>query len=374
MNNAKILVIEDDMGISHVMQAIFTINKIDAIFASTGKKGLTLLQNDSFDLILCDIMLPDMLGYEILKRVKSDWQLHRIPFIFLTAFANPEDVRKGMNEGADDYITKPFSAQQLVATIQSRLALKQKREQLDVQALNDRWYSMMNDNFQHEFMTPLNGIMQASMLIQSGQLAPSDSDLQQLASVIECSGRRMMRNIRKLTLFSLVNSDQFLAPEAVQSQGLSELVQQCLNSVAKENSLNPELFQWPLPDDKYFRTHPSYFGFILSELLDNAMKHGSGEVPRMEYSMNHPETIQLKISNQTKHAGSFSQEDVLPFKKFHPDTDMKGLGVGLFVAKKLAAALNWTLSIRAVDKTCIAILEGRLEQTDSISAGKAENS
>lgn len=373
MNKAKILVIEDDMGISHVMQAIFIINKIEAVFASTGKKGLTLLQKDAFDLILCDIMLPDMLGYEILKYVKSDWQLHRIPFIFLTAFANPEDVRQGMNEGADDYITKPFSAQQLVATIQSRLSLKQKREQLDVQALNDRWYSMMNENFQHEFMTPLNGIMQASALIQLGQVSPSADELQQLAAAIESSGRRMMRNIRKLTLFSLVSSEQFLAPEAVQSQGLTELVQQCLQNVAKEHSIDSAQLSWPLPEDKLFRTHPAYFSFILSELLDNALKHGSGEIPRMEYCLPQQDIIQLKISNQTRHSATFSEEDIQAFKKFHPDNDLRGLGVGLFVAKKLAQALNWTLSIRSVDSTCIVILEGRLEQADSVGTGETQN-
>lgn len=373
MTNAKILVIEDDMGISHVMQAIFIINKIEAVFASTGKKGLALLQKDSFDLILCDIMLPDMLGYEILKQAKSDWQLHRIPFIFLTAFANPEDVRQGMNEGADDYITKPFSAQQLVATIQSRLSLKRQREQLDVQALNDRWFSMMNENFQHEFMTPLNGIMQASVLIQSGQVSPSAEELQQLAAAIESSGRRMMRNIRKLTLFSLVNSEQFLAPEAVQWQGLTELAQQCLTTVAKENSRHPELLQWPLPENRYFQTHPAYFSFILSELVDNALKHGTGEVPRMEYCLPQADIIQLKISNQTKYTASFSEDEIQPFKKFHPDNDLRGLGVGLFVAKKLAKALNWTLSIRGVDTMCIAILEGRLEQTPSVGTSETQN-
>lgn len=365
MHTAKILVVEDDMGISHVMQAIFTINKIDAVFASTGEKAMSILGEQPFDLILCDIMLPDMLGYEILNYVKSHWQLHRTPFIFLTAFANPEDIRQGMNEGADDYITKPFSAQQLVAAIQSRLNLKRKREQFDIEALNERWYALMTENFQHEFMTPLNGIMQASTLMQIGDAAASAAELQRLARIIESSGRRMMRNIRKLTLFSVVSTGKLQAFTPMQTEFIDDFVGRCLTHLAKHHNLSYEAEDWKLPH-RCFNTHPHYCNYMLTEIVENALRHGTGSFPTMDYEITGDDKIRIRISNPTKQDIRFSEEDIAAFRKFHSDNDLNGLGIGLYVAKQLARTINWSFEIAAADYKCVAVLNVPLEKSDFI--------
>src|SRR5690606_6976212 len=90
--------------------------------ASNGRIGVEKAKTQFPDIIVCDIMMPELDGYGVLEQLAKDDQTKHIPFIFLSAKTERQDVRKGMNLGADDYITKPFSEDELVSAIESRLA------------------------------------------------------------------------------------------------------------------------------------------------------------------------------------------------------------------------------------------------------------
>lgn len=124
MDKRKVLVIEDETGIANVIKAILHINNIEAVFAHNGLNGLKLLEEEDISLVLCDVMLPDINGYQVLEWVKRDADRSRIPFIFLTALADQADIKRGMDSGADDYITKPFGARVLLDAIRSRMILQ----------------------------------------------------------------------------------------------------------------------------------------------------------------------------------------------------------------------------------------------------------
>lgn len=121
-----VLVIEDDAGISKMLRSIFSIAKVNAVFAENGTQGLALLKQHNVGMILCDIMLPDIIGYDILKQVRVAQQTGKldryIPFVFLTAFADPADVKRGMDAGADDYLTKPFAVAKLLSVTKQYMA------------------------------------------------------------------------------------------------------------------------------------------------------------------------------------------------------------------------------------------------------------
>lgn len=114
MQPKKILVIEDDSRIHAVIQTIFKINNINADFANSGEKALDMVTQDNYSMILSDVMLPGLDGYDVLEEIKNNEQTKNIPFIFLSAFADDADVHKGLSKGADDYLTKPFTAKTLV--------------------------------------------------------------------------------------------------------------------------------------------------------------------------------------------------------------------------------------------------------------------
>ena len=117
----KILVIEDESSVRQNLVELLNAEGYQAIEARDGEEGVSLAWDALPDLILCDISLPRMDGYGVLSRISRDPATAAIPFIFLTARVEREDLRRGMSLGADDYITKPFSIDEILTAIQTRL-------------------------------------------------------------------------------------------------------------------------------------------------------------------------------------------------------------------------------------------------------------
>src|SRR5215510_12473216 len=117
----SILVIEDEPEMRRNITALLRYHDYKPIAAENGRKGLAAARHEKPDLILCDVMMPELDGYGTLQALHSDASLAQIPFIFLTAKGEKEDLRSGMNLGADDYLTKPVANDDLVRAIETRL-------------------------------------------------------------------------------------------------------------------------------------------------------------------------------------------------------------------------------------------------------------
>jgi CRP-like cAMP-binding protein len=119
--NKKILVIEDHDDIRENIIEILSLSGYEAEGARNGKEGLEKAQKQLPDLIICDIMMPELDGYSVLKILAQKPETASIPFIFLTAKTERSDIRKGMSLGADDYLTKPFEESELLEAVEARL-------------------------------------------------------------------------------------------------------------------------------------------------------------------------------------------------------------------------------------------------------------
>lgn len=117
----KILTIEDEDNIRDTIRETLTLEGFEVIQAENGKVGLKLAQEHLPDLIICDVIMPELNGYDVLRQLNQQRQTQGIPFIFLTAKNSLKDFRYGMNLGANDYLMKPFTAQELVMAVKSRL-------------------------------------------------------------------------------------------------------------------------------------------------------------------------------------------------------------------------------------------------------------
>jgi DNA-binding NarL/FixJ family response regulator len=127
----KILVIEDEPEMRRNITALLRYKDYQPVAAANGRQGLEMAQREQPDLILCDVMMPELDGYGVLRALQTDAKLALIPFIFLTAKGEKDDLRSGMNLGADDYLTKPVANNDLVRAIEARLnrsARQAKRE------------------------------------------------------------------------------------------------------------------------------------------------------------------------------------------------------------------------------------------------------
>jgi len=117
----KILVIEDEPEMRRNITALLRYHSYEPIAAENGRAGVDAARREKPDLILCDVMMPELNGYGVLHALQNDPALARIPFIFLTAKGEKDDLRSGMNLGADDYLTKPVANAELVRAIEARL-------------------------------------------------------------------------------------------------------------------------------------------------------------------------------------------------------------------------------------------------------------
>lgn len=118
----SILLIEDDTILRENTSELLELANYQVVTAPNGKIGLELAKNTLPDIIVCDIMMPELDGYGVLEGLAGNENTKHIPFIFLSAKTERKDVRKGMDLGADDYITKPFEEEELISAIESRLA------------------------------------------------------------------------------------------------------------------------------------------------------------------------------------------------------------------------------------------------------------
>lgn len=156
----KILIIEDDTIVRDNTAEILTLANYSVITAKNGKEGIEKAINYKPDLIICDILMPHLDGYGVLQIILRNNELQRTPFIFMSAKTKHEDLRKGMNLGASDYITKPFEESELLSAIESRLKRKEiyKRKSKDEESyeiamanLKDiKKYFSHKENFKYE--------------------------------------------------------------------------------------------------------------------------------------------------------------------------------------------------------------------------------
>jgi DNA-binding NarL/FixJ family response regulator len=117
----KILIIEDEPEMRRNITALLSYHQYQPLAAENGRAGVEVARREKPDLVLCDVMMPELDGFGVLQALQSDPALARIPFIFLTARGERDDLRSGMDLGADDYLTKPVANADLVRAIAARL-------------------------------------------------------------------------------------------------------------------------------------------------------------------------------------------------------------------------------------------------------------
>ena len=161
--NKKILIIEDDAGIRRSLALSLKTEGYTVIEAPDGRAGLELAQAEAPALIICDVNMPEMDGYAVVNAVRHTSGLASIPFIFLTARGERAEMRRGMNLGADDYVTKPFTRDELIETVKARLQKHQEsREALTEQLI------LASERMRSRFFSRLTG---------EAEQAPMDDEL-----------------------------------------------------------------------------------------------------------------------------------------------------------------------------------------------------
>lgn len=121
MSRPRVLVVDDEEDVLDVLRLVLSKSGYDVLTASSGMDGLMRAQSDHPDVILLDIMMHQMDGWEVLKLLKLDEQTHPIPVVILSARVEPKDKIRGLQEGAIDYVTKPFAVREILEKVEAIL-------------------------------------------------------------------------------------------------------------------------------------------------------------------------------------------------------------------------------------------------------------
>ncbi len=194
-NRQKVLIVDDvtkniQLVANFLKQAGYDIN-----YAIRGKTAIKHIQKEKFDLILLDIMMPEMDGFEVCKKLKSDHETKDIPIIFLTAKNDIDSITKAFEAGGVDYITKPFNKTELLARVKTHLELQQQRRDLkELNATKDKFFSIIA----HDLKSPLNQLMGLSEILKKEINAGKNNDILKLVKFINASaksGRLLLGNL-----------------------------------------------------------------------------------------------------------------------------------------------------------------------------------
>jgi CheY-like chemotaxis protein len=195
----KILVVEDEKELSDNIRILLEAEGYSVILAENGLEALKAIDKENPDLIISDIMMPFMNGYELFETVKEDLKTKIVPFIFLTAKSDIPSLRYGMNLGADDYLIKPFTPEDLLQSIKTRFNKSQAlSRQLDEIRENISHY------IPHELRTPLVSILGFSEIIISDIDALEKNEILSMVRSISLGAERLHNRIEKfIELISL---------------------------------------------------------------------------------------------------------------------------------------------------------------------------
>ncbi len=273
MNPKTILVVEDETVIRENIAEILAMKGFSVILATNGSVGLRLAIEQPPDLIVSDITMPVMNGMDLLKNVRFNKEICNTPFLFLTSNTQYSDWRQGMELGADDYLFKPFSIDQLLNAINTRLE-KHRKIQDELNQKVEWIIKQSNNTLSHEYHTPLNGILGFTNLILSNYDFFSSSQIKEFLAMIEVSGNRLKKTIDKTVLFRELISlspdeRQRLAEKKteykIKQHDIENLVRDISKKANKPTTLNMDI------DPATIYLDENNAAAIFTELIENAV-------------------------------------------------------------------------------------------------------
>ena len=334
---ATILIIEDEEMLRTTLQDRLIMEGFQVYTAADGQEGLRWARNASPDLILCDIMLPELDGYGVLRALQADLRTAAIPFVFLTAKATPLQVRVGMGVGADDYLCKPVATADLMVTIRARLWKQaQRREQIKRAAESARLG--MVQKLPQELLVPLTGLLSIGQLLETTEALKTVEELKSFGRLLRQAADRVQRTTRRFFLAELEMAS--LQPETqwplrgTQHIPATAWVTALATHLARQHDRRGDL-RLELSKVEVIMS-ASHFSELVAQLLDNAFKFSApGRRVTIQLSLLPAEWCELAVSDQGRGMTPEQVEQAGKSLQINDLWSQPGLGLGLASVKQL---------------------------------------
>lgn len=192
IDSATVLVVDDNPLILNIIKSLLVSEKYRVRTATNGEEALRELTAEPVDVIVCDVMMPTMDGYEFHRRVRERNELAHVPFVFLTALNELDEVSRGAASGADDYVTKPFEPKELLSIVQGKLRRSRSLKH-NTDERYEHYRKRVLHTLSHEFRTPLVAINTGAELLIDQQAKLDMQRAKGLLEAIRRGGERLER-------------------------------------------------------------------------------------------------------------------------------------------------------------------------------------
>lgn len=347
--SGEVLIVDDIAENLQVLGNILTERNLDVSFASNGKQALEAVAYEAPDLILLDIAMPEMDGFEVCRCLQDDPNTQHIPIIFLTAKTESESIVKGFELGAVDYVTKPFNHAELVSRVfthlelnHSRQLIEQQNDQLrqqnvELQELNatkDKFFSIVA----HDLKNPFNTLIGFSELLLSNYANMPSDKIQRFHDYIHKASQQGFNLLENLLEWSRSQTGRLKwKPELFKLENVAIQVEELLAGTADSKSIN---LQKAIDSNIRVYADPNMIMTVIRNLVSNALKFtDKGGVVTISATAesNEMENITVTVSDTGIGISPEDQEKLFRLEHHHTTLgteEEKGTGLGLLLCKE----------------------------------------
>src|ERR1051325_5866853 len=295
----KFLVIDDPPEIRMIIDETLNMFGFSTLMAEDGETGISLAKEHLPQLIICDVNMPKLDGFATLARLREDERTAGIPFMFLSRAVERPNVRRGMEMGADDYLTKPFTPSELLAAVNARLEKQAEIERKSEKKL-DELRGKVTLALPHELRTPLNGIMGLAQILIDDHATMKPHEILETARYVYTSAERLHRLIENFLAYAQIelmakDAKSILARASVSATVAAPPITNCSKTIAA---------RWKREEDLQLDIRPCTVPVIadnlqkvVEELVDNAFKFSSAGTPVRVVAGPMEQTFYLNIIN-----------------------------------------------------------------------------
>lgn len=340
----KILIVEDEEDLLEEISEILRYESYEVTTAVDGQIGWNLAVQFEPDIIISDLLMPELNGMELIKKIRTHSKLAETPVIILSAVSEYSSMRKGMTAGANDYLVKPFTRNELLDTLNARL----RTQEINEKKLNDLRKKIIHA-IPHEIRTPLHAIMGlGEILIDDGDKLPR-AELTKIAASIADSAKRLNHHLTKYQLFvelETFNCMDAMKPAVIEPAILFTIVEDFCEKYnrKKDVEVNAFPFQVHIKDD--------WMLFVFQEILDNALKFSEPGQKVLLDVLHQNGNIILYVKDHGRGFQIDSIKAINAFEQFdRHKKEQQGLGLGLVLVKKIMEKHKGSLFIESTEKT-----------------------
>ncbi len=342
-----ILVIEDETPLRESIRDTLYFEGFDVLEAENGKVGLHLAQQHKPDLIICDIMMPELDGYGVLEALRNELT---VPFLFLTAKVERDDIRKGMNMGADDYLTKPFSHDELLSAIRARLD-RQGTIIKELEQAKQRLVKIVA----HELRTPLVSISLVNDIISMKMDSLSGEELHRLQNMLGAGSRRLKHLVEQMVFITQIEAGA-ITRNSIRDKGATSRLDDVLTSalpLARRFTLrhaDTKVRRDNRDTDIYIFCDPFALKHAVAELISNALEFSPEGSEVLITTWKEDQTVYVSILDQGPGIAQDELKQVVTyFQQINRENqEQQGMGIGYPLAQQLIEAHGGSVKLRSV--------------------------